>query len=609
MFRKIVSNIAFSPALVGQLSFYAKRLRREELTRRLGLIFTVMALVVQSLAVFSPPEAVNASSSADFVRGGVSSVGEFLQRYDRNENNIKSIYDSLGIKRSEIAKAKRTVIGESSRYNWSMTSLYSYADGQRSWDYGKGNAFYRPMRLTQTGGDSHPVFASYSQSMGWFAIKIDCGNLITDKPPHPPKPVAACKNLNVEAVSSTRFKFNGKASRKDGATISSYRYSVTQLNGKNVDYIISNNKSTTDTTFYKQVKPGSYKVQLTVRTSTGLERNSDCRGKFTVAEKPDAQCKAVQASIQNKTLVSLAGSASTQNGAKVKSYTFVIKDSSGKVIKLLKVSSSRKSVSAPNYKLDTPGKYTVSLTVQTSVGSKTDKTDCVRQFRIEKTEVCDYNPSLPVGSPDCQPCPDNPDVWIKDENCATDVINTKTGMNLTQGDISASQEIAKAGDKISYTVNVENRGILTDNVAMKESLKDVLEYTTLVDNGGGIYNKDTQTLDWGTVELTAGEKESRTFVVQLMNPVPLTNTGVSDEASYDCSMVNTFGNTVEVAVDCAPEKEIVESVVTELPKTGPGENLLFAGMLLSVVVFFYARSRQLGKEVRLIRKNVHAGAI
>ena len=52
MFRKLVSNIAFSPALVSQLGFYAKRLRKEETTRRIGLIFTVLALVVQSFEVF-----------------------------------------------------------------------------------------------------------------------------------------------------------------------------------------------------------------------------------------------------------------------------------------------------------------------------------------------------------------------------------------------------------------------------------------------------------------------------------------------------------------------------------------------------------------------------
>jgi len=62
MFRKIVSNLTFSPALVGQLGFYAKRLRKEEATRRVGLIFTALALVVQGFAVFTPPESANAAS-------------------------------------------------------------------------------------------------------------------------------------------------------------------------------------------------------------------------------------------------------------------------------------------------------------------------------------------------------------------------------------------------------------------------------------------------------------------------------------------------------------------------------------------------------------------
>ncbi len=61
MFRKLVSNLAFSPALVGQLGFYAKRLRKEEATRRAGLVFVALALVVQSFSVFSPPESATVS--------------------------------------------------------------------------------------------------------------------------------------------------------------------------------------------------------------------------------------------------------------------------------------------------------------------------------------------------------------------------------------------------------------------------------------------------------------------------------------------------------------------------------------------------------------------
>ena len=56
MFRKLVSNLPFSPALVGQLGFYARRLSTEQATRRLGLIFTVLAVAVQAFALIKPPE-------------------------------------------------------------------------------------------------------------------------------------------------------------------------------------------------------------------------------------------------------------------------------------------------------------------------------------------------------------------------------------------------------------------------------------------------------------------------------------------------------------------------------------------------------------------------
>jgi hypothetical protein len=92
MFRKLVSNLAFSPALVGQIGFYAKRLRKEEATRRIGLIFTVLALVVQSFAVFSPPEAANASSPSNFIPGGVKTLNDYLKNYDQNTNNIKDLF-------------------------------------------------------------------------------------------------------------------------------------------------------------------------------------------------------------------------------------------------------------------------------------------------------------------------------------------------------------------------------------------------------------------------------------------------------------------------------------------------------------------------------------
>lgn len=613
MFRKIVSNLSFSPALVGQLGFYAKRLRKEEATRRLGLIFTALALVVQSLAIFSPPEAANAASSADFVRGGVSSPSDFLRHYDRNANNIRDIFNSLGITRGEISKTKLTVIGESSRYNWSLTSLYSYAQGQRSWKYDKSNGstgtvFYRPMRLTQQGGDRHEVFAGYSKDFGWFAIKKDCGNLITAHPPKVLNPEAFCENLSVKPLESNRFRMTTKVKQVDGAKVKKYTYIVRNDAKKLISTETFKTSDNPHSFIYKQDSPGSYNVRVHVTTSEGEKTGPNCTDSFAVAKEPAAFCTAASADVSDRTLITLGGSARAVRGAKINKYVFIVKDESGKEVKRVVVSSSKPDVIADSFNLSTAGTYSVTLKVRTSVGVKTSQ-NCQAEFTVAEVEVCEYNPALPTNDPLCQPCPDNPDLWINDANCTAKLINSKSALNMTQGNVEASSVVAKGGDKITYTITVQNKGFASAPVELKESLTDVLEYAKLIDLGGGSFDKASNTLSWPSVELAASEKQSRTFAVQMFSDIPATNTGKSDEASYDCSMVNTFGNNVAIDVACPTQKVVIEQVTKELPHTGPRENMMFAVGLLAIVVYFWARSRQLGKEVRLIRHNVNIGSI
>src|SRR5688572_29526527 len=95
MFRKLVSNLPFSPALVGQLGFYAKRLRKEQITRKLGLFFTIFAVLMQSFAVFSPPEQVSASTGSSIIQGGITSVQDILTAYDagaQGKSDYKDIF-------------------------------------------------------------------------------------------------------------------------------------------------------------------------------------------------------------------------------------------------------------------------------------------------------------------------------------------------------------------------------------------------------------------------------------------------------------------------------------------------------------------------------------
>ena len=106
--------------------------------------------------------------------------------------------------------------------------------------------------------------------------------------------------------------------------------------------------------------------------------------------------------------------------------------------------------------------------------------------------MCPQNPSLPKNSPDCQPCPGDSTLWVKDEKCAASVVNSKTAINQTQGAVDATKTTAKAGDKIVYTLTVENKGKDTADVSITENFNDVIEYAEVLDAGGGVYNKETK---------------------------------------------------------------------------------------------------------------------
>jgi len=402
MFRKIVSNLSFSPALVGQLGFYAKRLRKEETTRRVGLVFVALALIVQSLVVFQPPESANAASSNDLVPGGLGlgsnrSINKFLDPYDKNEKHLKDIMNYVGVTRAEITSADYgSFITGTVKRSWGHNAIHPESKGEKPTAIlnaaGKKvtTVYSRPLSLSNGPNARIYGWIGHSKKIGWFAIMQACGNLVTEVVPPVPEP---------------------------------------------------------------PVKP-------------------------PVIEKP------------------------------------------------------------------------------------------------------------------------------------AEIILSKTATNMSQGNVAASSVAARESDKLTYTLNMENKGGKAKVVEIKDDLGDILDYATLIDNGGGSFDQDKKILSWPDVNLKPGEKQSRTFAVQLLAKIPATPAGQSNPDSYNCLMDNVFGNGngVTVPVVCAPPK-VIEQVTTELPHTGPRENMIFAGVVLAVVTYFFLRSKQLGKEVRLIRRDLNAGTI
>ena len=540
MFKKLISNLPFSPALIGQLSFYAKRLRKEQATRKLGLIFTMLALVVQSFAVFQAPESANAASGSDLIHGGVSSMSQLLKAYDKNTGNIKDFYTSTGITRAEIAKAKSgTINSKTAGYSWGRTKHFSASQGEKAYtfytDSNKEKTFFaRPLKLwdstsyTKKNGSTYQAFIGHSKKVGWFAIIKSCANLVTKYvPPMPPPPKCPTGQIG---------------------------------------------------TFPNCKKP----------------------------PKPAAVCSGLSVTTISRTSYKLSASASVANGAHVTGYLYTIKDKDNKTVHSKKVSSSKTSDSQ-TFTVKDKGNYRASVTVLSTVGSKTSS-DCAKPLVVAPPAVCPLNADLSVEDDNCKPCPGDSSIWYKDAECKAQVIQSKSAINVTQSDKNATDVSANASDKIRYTVTLENTGKLTTELPIDEHLNDVLEYANLIDDGGGTFDKESQVLHWDPIEIKPGETQTRMFTVQVDKNIPAMAKGSSDKTSYDCVMSNTFGNNVSVPVNC-PAPKIVEQTVSELPHTGPRENMIFAGVVLAVVAYFYFRSRQVNTEIRLIRRNLNSGTI
>jgi len=175
--------------------------------------------------------------------------------------------------------------------------------------------------------------------------------------------------------------------------------------------------------------------------------------------------------------------------------------------------------------------------------------------------------------------------------------------------VNATTVTAKQNDRITFTLTASNTGGTTKEFLFEDNIGDALEYAKLIDNGGGTYSEQTRKLSWPTVSLKAGEKQVRTFTMQILPEIPATPQGISDPSSYDCKIENAFFEEYVIIPVTCPTPKVIEQVVPELPHTGPRENMLFAGILLAVVAFFYFRSRQLNTEVRLIRRDVNGGTI
>lgn len=204
MFRKIVSNLPFSPSLINQLGFYSKRLKKEELTRKIGLIFTILAIVVQSITLLAPAQSTLAASLNDIVYGGgnlaslqkaLSSGCDSKQRCD-----LKAIYGAYGITPTNLANARLETIKSTVANNyWSIGRAPRGYGGETTKQIPGGPTIYSRTLHGWAVDKNWPAYrVDTPQGTRW--ILQECGNIVTKEgapaPPAPPADVVIDKSVS-----------------------------------------------------------------------------------------------------------------------------------------------------------------------------------------------------------------------------------------------------------------------------------------------------------------------------------------------------------------------------------------------------------------------------
>lgn len=399
MFRKIVTELAFSPTLVGNLGYYIKTLRNEASKRQIGLIFTLLTVMVQLITVLAPPESANSNNPEIFTETGVESPEQYLEYFDQNTANIRDLFTSLGITRSEVEAAKQE-------------------------------------KLLPT---HNAVFWS---------------------------------------LNNTRTE-------------------------ENTAYSFRNSRGETSTAFYQPISPNLYGSSVYTGSSSRLG------GNFSV----------------------------TKAGANL-------------------------------------------------ITDITPPSNC---------SVWLKSPTTPL----------EVDTWTKDDRCLSVVALSLTARKISSNTPGADQ--LSALDRVAYTISVKNMSEKTVPLIPSINLEDILEYSRILDYGGGEYDFNTKNLTWNATDLAPENNLGRTFIVQLLPTIPATAKGQYITASYDCQMTASFGNSIKASVDCPVMKQ-VEKITSSLPYVPPSITITSGVVLLAVVSFLYARSRQQLSEIYIIRHN-HLGGL
>ena len=195
----------YNPGLTSQMAFYSRRMREEAAIRRTGMVFMLLAFIIQFFAILSPPQPTIANSSNDLINGGISSASGAAHYCRNNIRNYKDILNYYGISCDKVANAPIVNLSSTS-HNGRLYSMGWNPQGQVNNNTGKPTneqpvnipgigkpVYWRLLKSWDSYASSSYKALSLTNSQGVrFYILLNCGNLVAIGIPTPPPTHKVC---------------------------------------------------------------------------------------------------------------------------------------------------------------------------------------------------------------------------------------------------------------------------------------------------------------------------------------------------------------------------------------------------------------------------------
>lgn len=657
MFKKLISNLPFNPSLLDQVSFYSKRLRKEESVRRFGFGFMALTMFIQMFAVIAPPQKSLAYSS-DYIapNGFTTSKASVLAAWDNPNSDIQAIYARFGVTRDMIVNLSPIMRINSGTNNYWTTGRSSlsavskagvikqqYKDSEFSVIAGSTTIYVRDLKAWDIVNSSNYYYAFEGTKADGskFWILKDCGNYTqVNKPlqPTPTPPTAPTPPPLVNPGLELRKTIDGVINTFKPGDEYSYRFEYRNpvVGSINAENVVLND--TFDLDHYAIVSsPPNF--TLNGRNGTmiigAVPYSADFRTAAVVRVRlltnlPNGQsiCNAASLSASNASTVTSGGSnlcvsvinpcpldssVPSATDSRCTSPVLVCSLTQSTVNRTTKESTLVTTVTSSNPLLTKVVSYSYSFGDNSSkVNNNTGLTDTVKHVykdgNYNATATVTYRIGSDVKKSYNVACAAN--IETKPDQPLTP---SKTAENVTQK-LSSSDTMktkASAGDVLQYTLTTRNSfSYDRTNYTVSDNIGDILDYTdldmTYLAKEGGTFDKETRTIVWRDQTVKADSDLALSFRVAVKSPVPTTNQPSALTTSFDCVIGNSYGNEISIPINC-PIVKSAEYVTTTLPNTGPGTSMAIGMTFTVVIAYFFARSRLLGKELDLIRVEYSTG--